>query len=688
MTERRIQARGHRASRMLAAACLAGWSWAAGWAQEAPPPPALPASAATIPAERFFQHPFVLQVRLSPSGRFIAMSATRDDDHASLFVVDLQSNELARVVASYTNLDVVDFHWVGDQRLVYSLGKLEPGESRRYGPGLFGVDVDGGNRLELLCSDRRGCYANAKYQDLNTRLLFVPPPQAGAEPDEVVVGELRGGRFHIVPQWMNTRTGRVRELSMPQAPAGAFAWWFDSRGEPRLAMTQDGDDARAAYEWRGPGDTAWHRIAEFDIRHPPFSPLAVTADGRLYVTEERGAAKEAVLTTYDFKTQAPAARALVETPGFDFSGELVPDPAGGAILGAHIDAEVASTVWFDKARAQLQELVDKRLPGRVNRIDCRRCSQPDATVLVESSSDHDPGRLLLYHADTRRWENVGTVMTGIEPRRMATVDFRRIKARDGHDLPVWLTLPPGQPDGQPAPTVVMVHGGPWVRGGHWRWDPMAQFLASRGYLVIEPEYRGSAGYGDEHLRAGFKQWGQAMQDDVADALIWAQKQGLASQRACIAGASYGGYATLMGLVRDPQLYRCGIAWVAVSDPFLYLDGSFFVVDDLTPWGRRYLLPERVGDVDKDKAMLIAASPLAQAARIRAPLLLGYGGKDVRVPIAHGERLRDALEKAGRPPQWVVYPKEGHGWQRLADRLDWAQRVETFLGKHLRDEEPR
>src|SRR5262249_33506883 len=156
---------------------------------------------------------------------------------------------------------------------------------------------------------------------------------------------------------------------------------------------------------------------------------------------------------------------------------------------------------------------------------------------------------------------------------------------------VWLTLPPGLPAGQPAPAVVLVHGGPWVRGGHWHWDPMAQFLASRGYLVIAPDFRGSTGYGHEHFRAGWKQWGLAMQDDVAAALLWAQKQGLADRRACIAGASYGGYATLMGLARHPELYRCGIAWVGVTDLMLLARGETWVVDDIGRWGRQYALPQ-------------------------------------------------------------------------------------------------
>jgi dipeptidyl aminopeptidase/acylaminoacyl peptidase len=214
---------------------------------------------------------------------------------------------------------------------------------------------------------------------------------------------------------------------------------------------------------------------------------------------------------------------------------------------------------------------------------------------------------------------------------------------------------------------------------------MAQFLASRGYLVITPDFRGSLGYGETHMRAGFKQWGQAMQDDVADALLWAQKQGLANGRACIAGASYGGYATLMGLVRDPQLYRCGVAWLAVADLPLYVQGSFWIDDNISNWARSYAMPEMVGDADKDAAMLTAASPVAQAGRISAPLLLAYGEEDLRVPLKHGKRLREAMEKAGHPPQWVVYPKEGHGWRRLANRVDWAQRIEAFLAQYLRDD---
>jgi dipeptidyl aminopeptidase/acylaminoacyl peptidase len=230
--------------------------------------------------------------------------------------------------------------------------------------------------------------------------------------------------------------------------------------------------------------------------------------------------------------------------------------------------------------------------------------------------------------------------------------------------------------------VVLVHGGPYVRGTSWHWSALPQFLASRGYLVIEPEFRGSMGYGEQHYRSGWKQWGQAMQDDVADALRWAQAQGLASDRACIAGASYGGYSTLMGLAKDPDLYRCGIAWVAVADLELLVKGSWWVQDD-TGLARQLTVPEMIGDPVKDATMLAANSPVRLASRIKAPLLLAYGEDDLRVPLEHGKRMRGALIDAGNPPEFVVYPGEGHGFAKPENTYDFARRIEAFLQRQLK-----
>jgi dipeptidyl aminopeptidase/acylaminoacyl peptidase len=250
-------------------------------------------------------------------------------------------------------------------------------------------------------------------------------------------------------------------------------------------------------------------------------------------------------------------------------------------------------------------------------------------------------------------------------------------------LPVWLTLPPGKTQRQ-LPMVVLVHGGPWVRGGTWDWDAEAQFLASRGYAVLEPEFRGSTGYGKQLFLAGWKQWGLKMQDDVADATRWAIAQGYAApQRICIAGASYGGYATLMGLLNDPDLYQCGIDWVGVTDIELMYDSGWFYSSDLSSDWKQYGMPALIGDRVKDADQLRATSPLRQAARIRQPLLLAYGGADRRVPITHGYQFRDAVRAGGNTRvEWVEYGEEGHGWYLPHNRIDFWGRVERFLDRNI------
>jgi acetyl esterase/lipase len=676
--------------RTLAAACLLAIALAGGRvAAQAPAAPAPP------PAAAFFQNPAVLSAELSPSGRQLAVSTAIGTGRVGLAVFELGETIQSRRVALFNDADIVRFRWVGDRQLVFSIADLAQGsgEDRYAAPGLYAVDADGTGLRQLV--QRRVQRVVTRAGPLGRdplpwhhQLLQVPRPGGGAGPDEVIVGDLHFSSGNdleqITPRWLDVRSGRTRSMDL-QVPRGAQGWWFDSRGEARAVVTRSG--GTQALLWRAPGQADWKKIAEGPLIGLPYTPRFVDDEGTLIVSHAQGREGQTVLSRFDFGTGRPEPVPWVSTPGFDFEGSVIPRDDGQGLAGVRTVTDAETTTWMDPAAKALQALADARLPGRVNRLSCRRCSAPDAVALVQSWSDRDPGQLWLYQAQDKQWRRVALMQPGIVPAQMASVDFQRIRARDGRELPVWLTLPPGRQPGQPGPAVVMVHGGPWVRGGHWQWEPMAQFLASRGYLVISPEFRGSRGYGQAHFRAGWKQWGQAMQDDVADALLWAQKQGLANDQACIAGASYGGYATLMGLVRHPELYRCGVAWVAVTDPFLFLEGSFWINDDISSAGRRHTLPELVGDPKADAEMLTAVSPLAQAARIRAPLLLAFGESDLRVPLAHGRRLREALREAGREPDWVTYPNEGHGWRLPETRTDFAQRVEAFLARHLQPAPP-
>jgi dipeptidyl aminopeptidase/acylaminoacyl peptidase len=292
-----------------------------------------------------------------------------------------------------------------------------------------------------------------------------------------------------------------------------------------------------------------------------------------------------------------------------------------------------------------------------------------------------PRVFMLYNSATRQLSKIGASRPQIQPAQMGKQDLVTYAARDGLNIPAWLTLPHGKDKN--LPMVVLVHGGPYVRGNQWGWRPDAQFLASRGYAVLEPEYRGSTGFGEAHFKAGWKQWGLKMQDDIADGTRWAIAQGIADgKRICIAGASYGGYATLMGLVNNPELYQCGVDWAGVTDIRLMYTGHWSFQSDLPDAWKQYGMPHLVGDLEKDAEQLKATSPLEQAARITQPLLLAYGGSDMRVPLYHGKKFRDAVQKTNRQVEWVEYEEEGHGWVLQKNRYDFWTRVEKFLDRNI------
>ncbi|RZJ12964.1 MAG: S9 family peptidase [Rubrivivax sp.] len=642
------------------------------------------AQAAPPPVEVFFKDADIAEAVLSPSGKRMAVTSGKGASRIGLVVMDLTNGGRMTRVAQFSDGDVAGVQWVNEDRVLFTIKDLSDGSGRPSGaPGLFAVNADGSQLRQLVRRTGRPVSANERMLDLNHMLLRVATAAPGMVNDDVLLASLSSDGTQALV-WLNTRTGRSRDVNV-NAPPLTMRWLIDNRGEPRVAFTRDGN--RVAAHWRAPGSNAWTQLYEGDVLHQPFAVNSVDDAGNLYVTRNEGPQGYKVLARYDFERKSPEAKPLVVTPGFDFEGQLIADGTGKA-LGVRLTVDGETTVWFDESMKALQQQADRMLPGRINSISCRRCGQPDMVALLRSYSDRDPGRLYLYKAQPaegeKPWMSLGSILEGVKPEQMASMDLQRIKARDGRELPVWVTK--SADANGPLPAVVLVHGGPWVRGNAWRWHSMAQFLASRGYAVIEPEFRGSTGYGDAHFRAGFKQWGQAMQNDVTDSLLWAQQQGIASEKACIMGASYGGYSALMGLVNDPQQYRCGVAWVAVADLELLVQGSWWVPDDVD-LARKLTIPDMVGDAKQDAEMLAANSPVKQAARIKAPLLLAFGEDDRRVPLAHGERLRKAMREAGNDPAWVTYPGEGHGFALLKNRVDFAQRVETFLNKHLTPAQP-
>lgn len=644
--------------------------------------PARAADDAPIPVEAFYGHRDMDEVALSPSGRRLALTSGVGAERVSLAVFDLEGEGQLRIVARFHNADIRSFRWVNDDDLVFEIADFTlGGADQRFGRGLYSVRHDG-TELRQLVKARQDFLVERRLERpmLDTSHYLMTVPQTGGQ--SVIVGRVvrdaQDDVQFIAPLLLDIRTLQTRSLALG-APDGATGWWFDATGRPWLvSSTREG---RTTYHWRATEDGPWKAIASGDSLRMPFIAHSVDASGQLFVTQTRGPEGYRVLHRFDFATGQPEPTPLVSTPGFDFSGEVLTSYGDGRTLGVSTVVDGETTAWFDPRMKQAQQAADAKLPGRINRVRCRRCTSEDPVFLVRSWSDQMPGEYWVYRPEGERWQRVGGARSAIDPRRMAQLDLHRIKARDGLELPVWVTRPTGSPTVR-RPAVLLAHGGPWVRGRAWDWSADAQFLASRGYVVIEPEFRGSAGYGRRHFEAGWKQWGAAMQDDLIDALQWAVDKGWVDrERVCVAGASYGGYATLMGLARDGERFRCGVAWVGVTDPRLLFGLPW--INDISQEARQYSLPTLIGDPKADAAKLAAVAPVELAGRIKAPVLLAYGGKDTRVPIEHGERMRDALRKAGNEPEWVVYPDEPHGWFKAANRYDFARRMEAFLARHLK-----
>ena len=630
---------------------------------------------AALPAiEHFFGNAPFSAAMLSPDGRSLAVRLAVEGKRDALAVVDLASSKVTNV-AGFSDADVFQFRWVNNKRLVLDTTNRQVGVgARRHGAGLYAVDRDGANFTQLASRHANGRQAFGILPG-NTVMLG----QEGAQDTNNIYvlgpeGSFNGQFEHANLISVDTLTGRPVTVS---GPGHVYTWLLDQRGEPRIAVSIERDVTTVHHHDQG---GKWRAITSYNSytgNDRAIQPVAFGPDGTFYVEATAGKDKSA-LYAFDIKTGKIASNPLIVSAEYDFAGKLI--MGKDRLLGARLVTDGESTIWFDERMKAVQKLVDERLPSTINIVSVpSRAETP--WVLVESYSDVQPKIFRLFDTQSKTLTTVGETHPGIVPAQMGTQDMVSYKARDGLSIPAWLTLPSGK-ERTRLPMVVLVHGGPYVRGGSWGWDAESQFLASRGYAVLAPEYRGSTGFGWAHFRAGWKQWGLSMQDDIADGVRWAIEQGIADpKRICIAGGSYGGYATLMGLVRDPDLYQCGINFAGVTDISL-MYGHWSFASDMSERYLKYGMPELVGDQEKDAAQLTATSPLAQAVRVRKPLLLAYGEVDRRVPLAHGKKFYAEVKATNPDVEWVTYPTEGHGLVDPKNRIDYWKRVEKFLDRHI------
>jgi acetyl esterase/lipase len=631
------------------------------------------------PVEAFFDNPNFSAALLSPSGKYVAARVGGNGARERLGVYEIATGK-AQAVAQFNDADVNRFQWISDDRLLFDAADRDLGQGQiRSAPGLYAVNRDGTKFKRL--AERRGSFIRNAGSEVLLPWHTYMMPQTGKQDSEyayVASREYTGVNeiAHVNLLRLNTLTGRVTGYP---GPRNVKQWLMDYSGEPRLAVVSD--EGRASIHYRDPKrNNEWRRLAEFNRYlggDGAFSPVAFGPDGTLYVRSNAGRDKMAVFS-YDLETGKLSEKPVVTQEDYDFAGRLLFSDRG--LQGVRFVSDAEGTQWLDKDMQAAQDAIDSLLPSTVN-IVTPPTHPTTRNLMVKAYSDAQAAIFFIYNGETGKLIRLGETRPQIKPSMVGRRELVHYQARDGLTIPAWLTVPRGGKKN--LPMVVLVHGGPWVRGDTWEFNDEAQFLASRGYVVLQPEFRGSTGYGKKLFHAGWKQWGLKMQDDIADGTRWAIAQGYADpKRICIAGASYGGYATLMGLVNDPDLYRCGVNWAGVTDIELMYKGSWFTPSDLTDSWKEYGMPSMIGDLEKDAEQLKRTSPLQQASRIRQPLLLAYGGSDLRVPIYHGKRFHDAVKSTNQNVEWIEYPEEGHGWALPKNRFDFWKRVEKFLDQNI------
>jgi dipeptidyl aminopeptidase/acylaminoacyl peptidase len=632
-------------------------------------------------AEAFFKEPATEFVRISPTGRYVAVLGSVADGGQILVVRDTAELTRATVAANVNTARIDSVHWINDNRLGFTLKNMKIEFEGNLDE--FAVDRDGNNLTHLISGnwrhqqDKLG--ANIKDRVLTADYAFFDTTHDGS--DDIIVEKYTFNGIDMHPASsrlyrLDTRTRQLKDLLPGPQPKNIRQWVLDAQDRPRVAVSVS--EGRCITSYRQADSAQWIELDNSEcLAANGFSPLLFDNSDTLYVRS--GYKDRSALFQYSVATRQLAKEPFVDIEGFDFRGNAVLDYGSKKILGIRLQADAISTVWLDPDMKALQQKINALLPQTINHLHCGDDCRKPVAVVIESVSDRQPSTYYVYTTSDGKLTGLGGRHPDIKPAQMGRRDFYRFAARDGLEIPVYVTTPPGR-QGTALPAVVLVHGGPNVRGGSWEWDSEAQFLASRGYLVIEPEFRGSTGFGFAHFRAGWKQWGQSMQDDLADAATWAIKKGWADpKRVAIMGASYGGYATLMGLIKNPGLFRCGVEWAGVTDI-----GLMFATpeSDASQESLKYGMKTLIGDPEADAAMFAANSPLAQASQLRQPLLIAHGGQDRRVPIVHAVKFRDAVGKANRNVEWISYPEEGHGWRHEADRIDFWKRVDLFLGKNL------
>ncbi|MAT80266.1 MAG: S9 family peptidase [Phycisphaerae bacterium] len=599
-----------------------------------------------IPREVLFGNPERASVQMSPDGKHIAYLAPHEGV-LNIWVTPV-GEDAPRPITEFSDRPLGGFSWSWNNDQIL-FGRDDKGDENTH---VYAVGIH-----DLAVKDL------TPFDNVNARVA----ERSHERPDEILVAindrDPRVHDYYII----NTRTGERTLLQENEGEYAAYMFDHDWNPRARVEMTSDGG---ALYQMKHDGE--WNDFLKVDMEDAlTTQPMGFNAAGdKIYALDSRGRDKAALVEISAVPGGADAPRVIHESETANVSG-VVMNPTTHEPEVAMVEYLRSEWIPLDPAMAAELETIRKIDDGDMS-IASRTLD--DRTWTLRFMQDDGPVRFWIWNRDDQKGTYLFSHRPELEDYELASMQPVEIKTRDGLIMPSYLTRPLGADEA--TPMVLLVHGGPWARD-RWGYNPMHQWLANRGYAVLSPNFRGSTGFGKAFTNAGNREWYGKMQDDLVDATQWAIDNDIAQKdQIAIMGGSYGGYATLAGLTRDPELFAAGVDIVGPSHV-----GT--LMKTIPPYWEPIIsmFETRVGSLD-DPEYLDSISPLMHVDRIQRPLIIAQGANDPRVKISESDQIVEAMQSRDLPVTYIVFPDEGHGMNRPENMMAFNAITEEFLAKHL------
>ncbi len=602
-----------------------------------------------IPLEDFFKNPEKSSYQISPDGSFYSFMAPYKN-RMNIFIQKIGDSSATQLTFEEAR-DIAGYFWPNNEQIVFL--KDEAGDENFH---LFGVNIDGSNPIGFT-----------DFEGVRAQIIDDLPDQK----DFVVIGLNKRNKQVFDPYRLNLKTGEISMLA--ENPGNIQGWMFDHDGKLRIA-TAIVDGVNQSILYRENEEDEFKTIITTNFKEG-FNPQFFTFDNKNIIGSSNLGRDKYAIVEFD-PISAKEVKVLYANDDYDVNG-VGYSRKRKVITAAYFESWKSERHYFDSTSKATFEKIQKRLAGY--EIGITGVNKDENILILRTYSDKSLGAYYIYNSEDDKMEKIVDVSPWIDENEMSNQLPIAYQSRDGLKINGYLTLPKGynMENAKNLPVVINPHGGPWARDS-WGFNPEIQFLANRGYAVLQMNFRGSTGYGRKFFESSFKKWGREMQDDITDGTQWLIDKGIAdSTRIAIYGGSYGGYATLMGLVKEPKMYAAGVDYVGVSNMFTFMK-------TIPPYWEPMLemMYEMVGDVEKDSTMLREVSPVFHVDKIKAPLFIAQGANDPRVNVDESDQMVKAMKEKGIDVEYLVKKDEGHGFRNEENRFEFYRAMEKFLNLQL------